>query len=94
MTSTAAVSADLGAADLPRIHAEYKANQASWAKEFLDKIFAATMPIGGVANVVGNDSFMVTFMESPSDWMPGVACHDAPASDFLISKNKGDSIFF
>jgi hypothetical protein len=94
LTSTAAASADLGAADLPRIHAEYKANQARWAQEFLDKTFAATMPIGGVSNVFGNDSFMVTFMENSSDWMPGVACHEAPPSDFLISKNKGDSIFF
>jgi hypothetical protein len=94
LTSSAATSADLGAADLPRVHAEYKANQARWAREFLDKTFAATMPIGGISNVFGNDSFMVTFMENSSDWMPGVACHDAPTSDFLISKNKGDSIFF
>ena len=63
-------------------------------REFLDKTFAATMPIGGISNVFGNDNFMVAFMESPSDWMPGVACRDAPPSDFLISKNKGDSIFF
>jgi hypothetical protein len=94
LTSSAATSADLGAADLPRVHAEYKANQARWAREFLDKTFAATMPIGGISNVFGNDSFMVTFMENSSDWMPGVACHDAPTSDFPISKNKGDSIFF
>ncbi len=94
LTSSGAFSADLGAADLPRIHEEYKANQARWAREFLDKTFAATMPIGSVSNVFGNDSFMVSFMEHPSDWMPGVACYDAPPSYFLISKNKGDSIFF
>ena len=94
LTSTVAEASDLGPADLPRIHAEYKANQARWAREFLDKTFAATMPIGGVSNLFGNDSFMVTFMENPSDWMPGVACHDASPSDFLINKNKGDSIFF
>jgi hypothetical protein len=94
LLTTAAASADLGVADLPRIHSVYKANQARWAREFLDKTFAATMPIGGISNVFGNDSFMVTFMENSPDWMPGVACHDAPASDFLISKNKGDSIFF
>src|ERR1700722_8308743 len=92
--STPIRAADLGSTDLPRIHAEYKANQARWARDFLDKTFAATMTIGGVSNVFGNDSFMVTFMENPSDWMPGAACQDAPASDFLISKNKGDSIFF
>jgi hypothetical protein len=92
--STPIQAADLGSSDLPRIHAEYKANQARWAREFLDKSFAATMTIGGISNVFGNDSFMVTFMEAPTDWMPGVACHDAPASNFLIGKNKGDSIFF
>ena len=94
LISGAAEAADLGLADLPRIHAEYKANQARWAREFLDKTFAGTMTIGGISNALGNDSFMVSFMESPSDWTPGVACHDAPASDFLISKNKGDSVFF
>jgi hypothetical protein len=94
LVTAAARAADLGVTDLPRIHAEYKANQARWAREFLDKSFAATMTIGSISNVVGNDSFMVAFMESPSDWMPGVACHDAAASDFLISKNKGDSILF
>ena len=93
LTSTAAQAADLGVADLPRIHAEYKANQARWAREFLDKTFAATMTLGNVSNVFGNDKFMVTFMEDPSDWMPGVACEETMPSDFLISKNKGDSIF-
>jgi hypothetical protein len=86
--SQAAQAADLGVADLPRIHAEYKANQARWAREFLDKTVAATMTLGSVSNVFGNDSFMVTFLESPSDWLPGVACNEASASDFLISKNK------
>ena len=93
LTFTAAQAADLGVADLPRIHGEYKANQARWAREFLDKTFAGTMTVGSVSNVFGNDKFMVAFMENPSDWMPGVACEDATASDFLISKNKGDSIF-
>ena len=93
LTSTLAEASDLGVADLPRIHAEYKANQARWAREFLDKTFAATMTLGGVSNVFGNDTFVVSFLESPTDSWPGVACSDAPASDFLISKNKGDSIF-
>jgi len=88
LTSTAAQAADLGIADLPRIHAEYKANQARWAREFLGKTFAATMTLGSVSNVFGNDSFMVMFLENPSDWLPGVACSEARASDFLISKNK------
>ena len=93
LISTIAEASDLGVSDLPRIHAEYKANQARWAREFLDKTFAATMTLGGVSNVFGNDNFMVSFLESPSDWWPGVACSEAPASDFLISKNKGDTIF-
>jgi hypothetical protein len=93
LVASHAAAADLGTADLPRIHAEYKANQARWAREFLDKTFAATMTLDSVSNVFGNDSFMVTFLESPSDWLPGVACNEAAASDFLISKNKGDSIF-
>jgi hypothetical protein len=91
-TSTAAYAADLEVTDLPRIHAEYKANQARWAREFLDKTFAGTMTLGNVSNVLGNDRFMVTFLEGSSDWLPGVACNEEPASDFLISKNKGDSI--
>ena len=94
LTSTVAEASDLGVADLPRIHAEYKANQARWAREFLDKTFAATMTLGGVSNVFGNDTFMVSFLESPTNSWPGVACSEAPPSDFLISKNKGDSIFF
>jgi hypothetical protein len=94
LTSSLAASADLGTADLARIHAEYKANQARWAQEFLDKTFAATMTLDEVSNVFGNDRFWVSFLENQSDWMPGVVCHDAPPSDFLISKNKGDSIFF
>jgi hypothetical protein len=93
VASHAVQAADLGVADLPHIHAEYKANQARWAREFLDKTFAATMTLGNVSNVLGNDSFMVTFLENPSDWLSGVACNEAPASDFLISKNKGDTIF-
>jgi hypothetical protein len=64
VASHAAQAADLGVADLPRIHAEYKANQARWAREFLDKTFAATITLGGVSNVLGNDSFMVTFLET------------------------------
>jgi len=44
LTSTAAQAADLGVADLPRIHAEYKANQARWAREF--------MTLGSVSNGV------------------------------------------
>jgi len=47
--STPIQAADLGSSDLPRIHAEYKANQARWAREFLDKSFAATMTIGGIS---------------------------------------------
>jgi hypothetical protein len=93
LAATAAKAADLGVADLPRVHAEYKANQARWAQEFLDKTFAATMTLGSVSNVLGNDSFMVSFLENSSDWLPGVACNEASPSDFLISKNKGDSIF-
>jgi hypothetical protein len=93
LSSTVAGASDLGVSDLPRIHAEYKANQARWAREFLDKTFAATMTLGGVSNVFGNDNFTVTFLESPSDLWPGVACSEAPPSDFLISKNKGDTIF-
>jgi hypothetical protein len=92
LTSTAA-AADLGVADLPRVHTEYKANQARWTREFLDKTFAATMTLEGVSNVFGNDKFLVSFLENPSDWMPGVQCSDVSPSDFLISKNKGDSIF-
>ena len=94
LISATAQAADLGIADLPRVHAEYKANQARWAREFLDKTFAATMTLGSVSNVFGNDKFSVSFMETPSDWTPGVTCEDVPPSDFLISKNKGDSIFF
>jgi hypothetical protein len=41
-------------------------------REFLDKTFAATMALGKISNVLGNDEFMVSFMEKPSDWMPGV----------------------
>jgi hypothetical protein len=90
VASHAAQAADLGVADLPRIHAEYKANQARWAREFLDKTFAATITLGGVSNVLGNDSFMVTFLETPSDWLPGVACNEAaravrnPSTSFRI----------
>jgi hypothetical protein len=51
VTSAAVRAADLGVTDLPRIHAEYKANQARWAREFLDKNFAATMTIGSISNV-------------------------------------------
>jgi hypothetical protein len=94
LTSTVAEASDLGAADLPRIHAEYKANQARWAREFLDKTFAATMTLHDVSNLFDNDHFWVSFLENQSDWMPGVQCRDVPPSDFLISKNKGDSIFF
>jgi hypothetical protein len=93
LISTAAMSAELGAEDLPRVHAEYKANQARWAREFLDKTFAATMTLDGVSNVFGNGSFLVSFLENPSDWMPGVQCRDAPTSEFLIGKNKGDTVF-
>jgi hypothetical protein len=93
LTSSAGYGADLLAADLPHIHAEYKANQARWAREFLDKTFAATMTLDNVSNVFGNDRFRVTFQENPSDWLPGVACEETPPSDFLISRNKGDSIF-
>jgi hypothetical protein len=93
LATTAADAADLGVADLPRVHAEYKANQARWAREFLDKTFAATMTLDGVSNVFSNESFYVTFLESPSDSWPGVACRNAPASDFLVSKNKGENIF-
>ena len=93
LATTAAEAADLGVVDLPRVHSEYKANQARWTREFLDKTFAATMTLSSVSNVLGNDSFMVSFLESPADWLPGVACNEASASDFLISKNKGDSIF-
>ena len=93
LISTAALSADLGDGDLPRVHAEYKANQARWAREFLDKTFAASMTLEGVSNVFGNDKFLVSFLENPSDSWPGVQCRDVPPSDFLISKNKGDGIF-
>jgi hypothetical protein len=89
----AAQAADLGVADLPRVHSEYKANQARWAREFLDKTFAATMTLEGVSNVFGNDEFLVSFLENPTDWMAGVQCRDVPPSDFLINKNKGDPIF-
>jgi hypothetical protein len=94
LTHSVAEAADLGVADLPRIHAEYKANQARWAREFLDKTFAATLTLDGVSNVFSNEDFYVTFLESPSESWPGVACRNAPASDFLVSKNKGESIFF
>ena len=94
LTSYEAAAADLGVADLPRVHAEYKANQARWAREFLDKTFAATMTLEDVSNVFSNDKFLVSFLENPSNSWPGVQCRDAPPSDFLISKNKGDSIFF
>jgi hypothetical protein len=93
LTPTAAGAADLGVADLPRVHTEYKANQARWAREFLDKTFAANMTLEGVSNVFGNDNFLVSFLENPSDWMPGVQCRDVPPSDFLIGKNKGDTVF-
>lgn len=94
LTRSVAEAADLSVADLPRIHDEYKANQARWAREFLDKTFAATLTLDGVSNVFSNENFYVTFLESPSESWPGVACRNAPASDFLVSKNKGESIFF
>jgi hypothetical protein len=94
VTSAAAQAADLGVIDLPQIHAEYKSNQARWAREFLGKTFAATMTLGSVSNVLSNDVFTVSFVEKSSDWMPSVACEAVTPSDFLISKNKGDSIFF
>ena len=94
VTSAAAQAADLGVADLPRIYAEYSANQARWAREFLDKTFAATMTLGTISNILGNDKFSVSFMEGSSDWTPGVTCEEVTPSDFLISKNKGDSIVF
>jgi hypothetical protein len=94
LTRSVAEAADLSVADLPRIHDEYKANQARWAREFLDKTFAATLTLAGVSNVFSNENFYVTFLESPSESWPGVACRNAPASDFLVSKNKGESIFF
>jgi hypothetical protein len=94
LTRSVAEAADLSVADLPRIHDEYKANQARWAREFLDKTFAATLTLDGVSNAFSNENFYVTFLESPSESWPGVACRNAPASDFLVSKNKGESIFF
>ena len=93
LMSTAAQAADLGTTDLPRIHAEYKANQARWAREFLEKTFAASTNLERVSNVFGNDKFTVAFMENPSDWTPGVSCEETPPSDFILNKNKGDSIF-
>jgi hypothetical protein len=63
VTSAAAQAADLGVTDLSQIHAEYQANQARWAREFVGKTFAATMTLGSVANVLSNDEFTVSFME-------------------------------
>ena len=88
------LAADLGVADLPEIHAEYEANQARWAREFLNKAFVATMKLNDVHNAFGNNEFTVTFVGSSGRWTSDVACSNVPASDFLISKNKGDSIFF
>jgi hypothetical protein len=75
-TSTAAYAADLEVTDLPRIHAEYKANQARWAQEFLDKTFAGTMTLGNVSNVLGNDHFMVTFSRArPTGFLASRLAH-------------------
>jgi hypothetical protein len=89
-TSTAAYAADLEVTDLPRIHAEYKANQARWAREFLDKTFAGTMTLGNVSNVLGNDHFMVTFLEGSSDWLPGVAT--SPSRERIMLKATNEEI--
>ena len=85
---------DFTDSDLPRIHAEYKANQARWSREFADKIFAATMPIASVENEPSDDNYIyVSFMEKANDWWPGVRCSKVVPSELLLQSNKGDSIF-
>ena len=80
LISTAAQAADLGFADLTSDYAEYSANQARWAREFLDKTFAATMTLGTISNILGNDKFtVISFMEGSSDWTPGVTCEESDA---------------
>jgi hypothetical protein len=37
--------------------------------------------------------FNVSFIEKAGDYFPGVDCTDVPSSDFLLSKNAGDSVY-
>ena len=37
-------------------------------------------------------SYDVSLMEKPDDYLPGVSCREVPSSDFLLSKNAGDSV--
>jgi len=59
---------DFTDSDLQRIHAEYKANQARWSREFSGKTFAATMPIASVENDLFDHNYIrVSFMEKAGD---------------------------
>jgi hypothetical protein len=87
-----AISSDLGIKDLPRIHSEYSANQARWANTYKGKTLEATLTLNTVSDLFSEGVYDVSFMESPSDWTPGVYCRKQPSSDFLMSLNKGDTI--
>ena len=76
------------------MHDEYKANQARWSREFVGKTFAATMLIASVENEPLDHKYIyVSFLEKANDWWPGVRCNNVAPSDFLLQRNKGDSIF-
>jgi hypothetical protein len=81
-----------GKDDLPFIHSEYKANEARWFKEFKGRFFEATLTIAHVTEALVGGGFNVSFMENPNDYFPGVDCAEVPSSDFLLSKNAGDSV--
>ena len=84
--------ADLGAADLPKIHSEYAANQARWAHEYLGKTFEATMELERIGNIFSNNSFNVSFKEKDGGLFSGVQCSGITETPFLLDLNKGDKI--
>jgi hypothetical protein len=90
--SGSVAAADLGAGDLPKIHSEYKANQARWADEFKGKTFEATLAVEKISDLFSEGEYLVSFTEKESDWTAGVECRHVQPSVFLKKANSGDQM--
>jgi hypothetical protein len=90
---TASASANTyGPSDLRHIHAEYAANEARWANTYDGQTFDGVLPVNKVEKEIIGGGYYVTFMEDPTDWMPGVYCNKMPTSQFLLGLNSGSSV--
>jgi len=86
-------NADLGSADIQRIHATYENNQARFFRDFAGKRFSSKMPIARVSeNVIFRGSFNVFL--GPGGLLGDVQCEVSNKNDVarITEMNMGDIV--